>query len=263
MYSVILVDDEKIVLDNMQKVIHFEEFGFSLEGVFTNPNLALEEIPQIRPQLIITDIKMPQMDGLEFTGKIRQILPDTEIVILSGHDNFIFAQSAVKLGVSDYLLKPIRKSDYTNMLKEMYRKIDAKNNQAAYMQTLEKMAKNTYTPADAKTQSSQKKAPYSKIIMEAISYLQEHFTENITLSQAADYTHVSKNYLSDLFRKELDTSFGNYLTSLRMNKAKQLLSETDMKMYEISEAVGYKDYAYFSTQFKKYTGKTLSEFKGK
>lgn len=262
MYLLFLVDDEETVLHNMQKVFNFEDYGFTLAGVFTNPLIALEQAKVVQPHLIITDIKMPQMDGLEFTGQIKSILPDAEIVILTGHDNFIFAQSAIKLGVSDYLLKPIRKADYSNMLKAMQKKLDEKYHQVTYVRTLEKMAKNTYKPVTHDEEETSGGACFSSNIMEAIDYIQQHFTENITLSEVAEYTHLSKNYLSDLFRKELSTSFGNYLTSIRMNKAKQLLTETDLKMYEISEQVGYHDYAYFSTQFKKHTGKTLSEFKG-
>lgn len=146
------------------------------------------------------------------------------------------------------------------MLRKMYKKIDSRKHQASYVETLEKMVHHTYSEPSPNVLEKQLQ-PFSQNIMYAIDFVQNHYTENISLSDVASYAHLSKNYISDLFRKELNISFGGYLTSVRMEQAKKYLTETDMRMYEICTAVGYNDYAYFSTQFKKYTGKTLSEFR--
>lgn len=122
MYSLVLLDDEKIVLQGIQKVFHLEDYGFQVTGAFNNPLKALESLEELKPDLIITDVKMPQMDGLEFSARVREILPDTEIVILSGYDEFSNAQHALKLGVRDYLLKPIKKADFAAMLTRMQQK---------------------------------------------------------------------------------------------------------------------------------------------
>ena len=111
-------------------------------------------------------------------------------------------------------------------------------------------------------QRQENSAP-SKIILSAIGYIDEHYHENINLSDVAGKIFISKNYLCDLFKKELNVTFIDYVTNLRIEKAKQLLSQSDMKMYEISEAVGYNDYAYFSQIFKRHTGVTLSEYRKK
>mgnify|MGYP002572202444 CR=1 FL=1 len=83
MFSMVLLDDEKIVLQGIQKVCEKEDFGFEVKGAFCDPLKALDALPELRPQLIITDVRMPQMDGLQFAEKAKQILPETEIVILS------------------------------------------------------------------------------------------------------------------------------------------------------------------------------------
>ena len=116
MFSMVLLDDEKIVLQGIQKVCEKEDFGFEVKGAFCDPLKALDALPELRPQLIITDVRMPQMDGLQFAEKAKQILPETEIVILSGYRDFSYAQTAVKIGVSDYLLKPIKKANFAEML---------------------------------------------------------------------------------------------------------------------------------------------------
>lgn len=109
----------------------------------------------------------------------------------------------------------------------------------------------------------QEMAAPSKMIRAALDYINEHFHENISLMDVAENINISKNYLCDIFKKELGVTFINYVTNLRIEKAKEYLTGTDMKMYEVSNAVGYNDYAYFSQIFKKHTGKTLSSYRKK
>lgn len=273
MYKLIILDDEEIVIKGMQKVFHFPDFGFEVAGTYSNPVQAMQQLEEIHPDLIITDVRMPLMDGLEFAHKARKILPDVEIVILSGYDDFSYAQTAIKIGVSDYLLKPIKKKDFQKMLKEMYQRIEEKIKQVSYMETMQRFADTSYreifAEKDEKQESDGARSMFggirneklSKSVLAAIAYIQEHLQDNISLAEVAEHINISKNYLSDLFRKELDVTFVTFVTQLRIEKAKHYLAKTDMKMYEISSAVGYPDSAYFSTLFKKHTGKTLSEFR--
>ena len=243
-----------------------------MAGTYSNPVQAMQQLEEIRPDLIITDVRMPLMDGLEFAHKAKVMLPDVEIVILSGYDDFSYAQTAIKIGVSDYLLKPIKKKDFQKMLRQMYQRIEDKIKQVSYMETMQRFADTSYRKIFAEKEEQAQdgsKSTFggirnenlSKSILMAIAYIQDHLQENISLAEVAEHINISKNYLSDLFRKELDVTFVNFVTHLRIEKAKHYLAETDMKMYEISSAVGYPDSAYFSTLFKKHTGKTLSEFR--
>ncbi len=517
MYSMILVDDEKIVLRGIRKVCEKENFDFEIIGAFSNPAEALDALPGLRPHLIITDIKMPQMDGLELSVRAKEILPDVEIVILSGYSDFTYAQTAVKIGVSDYLLKPIKKTDFAQTLSRIREKIQNRAGQSAYYRALQEYAQSSQTevknhfflqlaekggtdPAYIHTfcekmdlhpeeeesilikfvitefqmeedfssaigklteemkellepygqaesfltdeevfvlvygpgcashrddivsiaesvlqskrlrhlflvagvsqpftglrhmyaarnecdsqiliaQAGNTEEPFEKqnldisipygdmealtraivrnnreqmqecidriynmpahtlyrdysysltfiimlrlshmiirygqgnqnisgeilnirnlkheyprlaqqkalvertaekaaeltngsdtytsvrIVQEAVDYIQAHYNENISLADVSDHINISKSYLCDLFKKELNVTIINYITNLRMEKAKELLVSTDMKMYEISLQVGYNDYAYFSQIFKKLTGSTLSDYR--
>lgn len=528
MYRLILVDDEPVVLKGIQSVFNLTDFGFSLIKTYTNPLIALQELSETQPDLIITDVKMPQMDGLEFSAQAKRIRPSAQIVILSGHDNFSYAQAALRLGASDYLLKPIKKKDFEKMLNTAKRQLMDQSSHIAQKQQLEEAAKlnysilrnrfferllqtgtlddsemrvlysqlgfcfehssfvllkfvlwemdvpadymslleriiielshilgqialveefytdeflylfvydfknvifaedelmakvSTYVEAKAKEgirllygisdiykdissnilkavtecdeiiltngrshtgnksaldnlytdyselhlpnadidalfsaisagdtdwiktivseiyrspaitlyrdfglsitllilikmchiqnryiQSAPGQAPSiipemininylsghfgstcalqafildnalhlaelvktqeinapSKIMLSAIRYIDTHYTENINLSHVAGQIYISKSYLCDLFKKEMNVTFIDYVTNLRIEKAKYLLSHSDMKMYEISEAVGYNDYAYFSQIFKRHTGTTLSNYR--
>lgn len=522
-FKLFLVDDEEIVRIGIQKIYHMEEYGFEIAGSYGNPAKALADMVEKKPDLIITDIRMPRMSGLEFAQKAKEILPDVEVVILSGYDDFSYAQKAVKIGVRDYLLKPVKKEDFVSMLQEMHERIEKKYSQRENYQQLRQRAQrstnelknyfflelvdNVYSGSarlqkmydelgmdfqdlpfvlikfdlthavfkedtmtsigrltqeveddleafgytedflsdeqlyfllydfpeemeevirqvaeDYETSSEWEELhltvavsgkyqgmdavfdanaecnrqiwsrnlhtgnsemdvqnvinhynitiPYaemedffraitmgdpvkgnealdriyaiptkmqpplsldfsysltfmlllrmyqvqqnyendkkiippelleignlkkqfssieeqrelvgdfseeivkllknedtaapSKIMTNVLDYINHHFTENITLSDTAEAAAVSKSYLCEIFKKELGITFINYITNLRIERAKQLLSGSDMKMYEISSAVGFNDYTYFSQIFKKKTGMTLSQYR--
>lgn len=145
MYRLLLLDDEEIVTRGIQKVFDLEKSGFQVVGVFQNPQKALESLPGLQPDLMITDIKMPQMSGLDFAAEAKQLLPESEIVILSGYGDFGFAQSAVKIGVSDYLLKPIKKDDFQQMLDTMHAKLEEKKTQKQQADNMALLLQNSYT----------------------------------------------------------------------------------------------------------------------
>lgn len=528
MYNVVLVDDEEIVLAGIQKVYHLEDYGFTVAGAFIDAGEALEHLADLSPELIISDMKMPKLSGLEFIDRAKKIVPNAEFVVLSGHDDFVYAQESLKLGVSDYLLKPVRRDTFSEMLTRMKEKIDAKladldyysrveswltentedlttkffvdlsendvfdqnlyrllakqyntdiledvfllvrisiqsmSDAEDYISSVERLgetgvellsdygrvyrfqtddaisflvtrskegqitdedrqhieaemiqliearnaagdaltvgvsrvhrglkhlfqarnesiryifmtdarldirtdehelgrlevdaklpyleiehlfqeisAGNTagvekairkayeparaYIAADVKDYASlitfliilrvyqtqtrveqgltiirhsqldirqighdyptlesqislamgaslklteaiakQGVGSGKKIIQEALDYIEQHFCENISLTDVAKAISISKNYLANLFKKELDITLINYVTNLRIEEAKRLLRQGNLKMYEVAGAVGYNDYAYFSQLFKKHTGVTLSKYK--
>lgn len=185
----------------------------------------------------------------------------------------------MKIGVSDYLLKPIKKADFSDMLHRMYARIEAKSGQAAYYQVLDGYARGLVGKEEVEnvvSSSTMKDVGQrpgmvnpegdqsaTKIVRDALSYIKKHYNENISLTDVAEYANVNKSYLCDVFKKEQNVTIINYMTNLRIEKAKELLLHTDMKMYEISVEVGYNDYTYFSQIFKRNTGSTLSEFRKK
>ena len=175
--------------------------------------------------------------------------------------------------------KPIKKTDFGDMLHRMYERLEAKIGQAAYYQVLDGYARGLVGEEEVKHVVSSvqpvnvaqrpgvlakegEQSP-TKIVRDALYYIRRHYNENISLTDVAEHINVNKSYLCDVFKKEQKVTILQYMTNLRIEKAKELLLHTDMKMYEISVEVGYNDYTYFSQIFKRNTGETLSEFRKK
>ena len=129
MYSVFLVDDEPIVLEGIRSKINWEEAGFTFAGEATDGEIALSMIHELKPDILITDIKMPFMDGLELSAAIKKTQPWIKIIILSGHDEFDYAKKAISIGVEDYLLKPFTSEDVITSLKKIAGQIDRERTQ--------------------------------------------------------------------------------------------------------------------------------------
>ncbi|NLN64100.1 MAG: response regulator [Clostridiaceae bacterium] len=133
MFKVFLVEDEIVVREGIRKNILWEQYGFRYTGDAPDGELALPLIRQIQPDLLITDIKMPFIDGLELIELIRKELPKIKIVIISGYDNFSYAQQAIGLGVEQYLLKPITKGKMVEILIGLREKMEAERQQQEYL----------------------------------------------------------------------------------------------------------------------------------
>jgi len=140
MFKVFLVEDEIVVREGIRKNINWEQYGFLYAGDAPDGELALPLIRQIRPDLLITDIKMPFMDGLALSELVRKELPETKIVIISGYDDFTYAQHAIRMGVEQYLLKPIIKEKMVDLLATLHKKMEAEQRQRDYLAMFQREA---------------------------------------------------------------------------------------------------------------------------
>ncbi|MBT2291881.1 response regulator [Paenibacillus albidus] len=124
MKKIMLVDDEILIRENIRDSVNWEKEGFIYCGDASDGELALPLIEQWMPDILITDIKMPFMDGLELSAAVRQRMPEIKIIILSGYDDFHYAQAALRLGVEDYCLKPVSSADLIQLLHAAGKRID-------------------------------------------------------------------------------------------------------------------------------------------
>jgi two-component system, response regulator YesN len=244
MYKVVVVEDEKLVRQGIVRGTDWTRINCMVVGEAEDGEKGLETARKYHPDVIITDICMPRMSGIEMVEALREEENDAVVIFLTAYEDFSYAQKAVRLDAADYLLKPFEDGD----LEDAVERILEKNRKKA--QEEEKNPECTL-----------KKGDKSKYIMDAIAYIEENYADpNISVRSAAERLSISEGHLSHLFRKETDFTFLSYLMQCRMRAAKNLLKDHRRKVYEVAEMVGYKDITYFSVTFKKQVGVSPSEY---
>ncbi|MCF0148043.1 MAG: response regulator [Clostridium sp.] len=237
--KILVVEDESPIREWLSYTIKNVSDDFELIGSANNGKEAYNLSLKFRPDVIITDIKMPIMDGLELSKKIKDIMPDVFIVILTNFAEFNYAKEAISFGAYEYLIKSeIRPKE----IKELLFRIDEK-------------IKEKEIDSDVHiVNKKDNKKKYSKTIEKSIKYIEENYSNHISLIDVAKHIYLSHEYFSRLFKEEVGENFSTYLTLYRMNKAKELIKGTDMKISQIAMEVGYANPGYFSKNYKKYMG---------
>lgn len=244
--SVIIVDDEMIARKGIRDCLDWEMYGFEIKGLFDTSLQALEYLKTEKIDIVITDIRMPMMDGLELVRESREAKVESHFIILSGYDQFAYAQKAIRYGVEGYLLKPIKEEELLEILetiKKKYFKDDA---------------------FEAKTNLILNRQKYSKTVRELVDYVDRNLDqEELSLKYMADNVlFMNSGYLSKLFVKETGYKFSTFLMIKRMERALQLFrNQEGITVYEVAEQSGFgKNPQYFSTVFKKYYGMPPSDY---
>lgn len=359
MWKTVIIDDDPNLLEGMRHSIPWGELNAEWIGEETDGRAGLELIMHVKPDIVICDVDMPIMNGLEMIEKLRSRNYSGKIIILSGYAEFEYARQALRLDVDDYLNKPVSIDTMKSVLHRVIQDLNAhreqlrtvfrvnnKNSQEAesasvslrsvpfyhrfaqairnghenqvlemidgHMDPLgesvfeqsevmlfvsELLAIVSFTLFDLSLDldridmpdkpamddnlqytvpalkewlghvasaimehMNQDDNPRHRKIVEFIKeYTDQHYMENLTLGSMAEKVNVSKNYLGQIFKNVVNQSFNSYLTQVRMEKAKQMLMHENLYIYEVAERVGYNSISYFSTQFKKYTGKNPTE----
>ena len=371
MYKIFIVEDEELLRNGMKNNVKWEEEGYIFCGEARDGEEALPLIRNIIPDIVITDIKMPFMNGLELSRILKKEIPNIRIMVLTGYDEFEFAREALSIGADEYILKPFsseklivalngiakkinedKKNKIWNFEKyivEKYfiKKIQNKKNVISkdfykndnedieeffrlgniehiddfvneYIKRLDGALGYSYiyiyytlmnifmiaaklikelNEEDVisiipemkdieflcfsinsieelkrfliqlfikviKFRDDNRNNRYGKIIEEAKKFMhKEYMNPELSLNLVAHKINVSPNHFSTIFRNGMGEVFIDYLTKIRIKKAKELLVSSPMKTYEIAERIGYNDSHYFSYIFKKITGLTPSEYK--
>lgn len=244
MNKVVIVDDESIILEGLSKTLPWGKWNCEVVATAGDGEEGKEIIRRYRPDIVFSDIAMPGVDGLKMIAGIKSEFPDMEISILTGYRDFEYAQEAVRLGVRRFLLKP-------SSMKEIEEAVDAMTQKL-------KKKKDFFEPDEPKEKSD---TANSFIVKNAIKYIEEHYTERLTLLEVAEQTYVSQWHLSKLLNKDTGHSFSDLLNMKRIKKAQELLGDQSLRIGEIAEKVGFLDTPHFSRVFKKITGVSANEYR--
>lgn len=239
MIKLLIVDNEKSIRIGFKKFIDWEKHGIEFINAFSNGCDALEYMLKNPIDILITDIKMPKMDGLTLLNELnnRNIKPKITIVLTESGE-YQLVRNCFKLNVDDYLLK----SNYNH----------------------HNIANLIHTILNDKFKLKEKylnNRGYSFEVTRILDFLNNNYHKNVSLNSISESINYSESYLSHLFSKEVGMPLFEYLNKLRIEKAKFFLYNTNLKIYEISCKVGFKTVEHFSRLFKKYTGVSPKHYK--
>ncbi|MCL2034700.1 MAG: response regulator [Oscillospiraceae bacterium] len=245
-YTCIVVEDEDPIRKNITKKILHSSLPLHVSGEAYDGREAMRLIEEDPPDIVVTDIQMPVMDGLELCDELYFAYPRIFKIIITGHNDFDYAQRAIRYGVEDFILKPVSDSELFSALHRVTVKLDARYTEIAAL----RLPVNT-EPKEAE-----------RIIVAVETFIRENYRSQISLGDLAEKVGYTADYLSKLFKKMRNESPSRLLLKLRMNEAKYLLANhPEYEVKEISEIVGYSEPSYFSRVFKSYTGIYPSEYR--
>ncbi len=246
MFNLLIADDTPLISATIARTAREGNLGFDTIVEARNGLEAVELARKIHPHIVIMDIRMPGMDGLRAAEIIRSEFPKTKIVFLTAYDEFSYAQAALKIGSADYLLKPVRPTEFLTVLKRLVD--DLLRDNAA----LEK------TAAEAGSSALLKRDPASR----AIAYIQQYYDRpSISLNELAKVAHLSPSHLAYVLKEKLGMSYKQYVTMQRLDAAKRLLQTTDWTIDTIAEQVGYPNVTNFYRLFQRETGQTPAAYR--
>ena len=237
MHKIYLVDDDRLILDKYwARRRLFMECGFEICGAETDPRKALEEIREIRPDAVLSDLKMPGLTGIELLEELMRETLRPLFVIVSVYTEYKEIRKLFLTYGFDYLVKPVADSDLVDLLNRLADKIN-------YIQPV----------IERKTQSRR--------LDEILQYLRDHSYMNHSLESIGERFSIKSGALCNLFAKHMNTTFSAYLNSVRMERAKGLLLTTHKQLKEIAVICGYGDAFYFTRVFHKTYGMSPSRFR--
>lgn len=239
--TILIVDDEPRTREGIRKTLEGWSAGRNEIRTAASGVEAAEWLKEQSADLLITDVRMPEFSGLSLVEAVQDYPSKPVVLIMSGHADFQYAQQAIKLGVVDYLLKPIEKEQ----LIQTVEKALELGEQQRRIQTMQKLVDPKLL--DARERGDQRLNPQ---VSEAIAYVEAHLGEPVTMREIAELLHLNSSYFSVLFKEQMGINFSEYLTRKRVQRAKELLVQTALPISEIAEKVGYQTDKYFIKVFK-------------
>lgn len=249
--TMLIVDDEPRTRQGLKKTL--DTWSEGKYDIFTaaNGEEAIEFMQKQKVHILITDIRMPEITGLQLLKAAKEQDINPVIIVISAYSEFEYAQEALRLGVTNYLLKPISKKVLIEAVESAEHSV-AKQEQAGMIEKV----------VDKKLVSLYSQNPSNpEPIREAIEYINNSLKNEITQKEVADHVHLNPSYLSVLFKEHVKLTFSEYVTRRRIQRAKELLITTNLPIYDIAEESGYKTAKYFIKIFKEMEGVTPSAYR--
>lgn len=238
-WKILAADDEGYIREALQKLMNWEKMGCTLVAVASDGQELIEQMETEHPDILITDIQMPVMNGLEVCKYVYETCPETQVILLTAYSDFEYAKTAIRYSACEYVLK-------VSLMEELPVAVEK--------------ATGKLEQAKKEIEKTEKEGP-ERLILQVERYIDEKYKSKISLDDIADTLHVNRSYLSRLYKNKTGVNLFDAILYRRIEAAKEYILNTDMKTYEVSEAVGVDDAGYFSKMFKKTTGMSPKEFR--
>lgn len=242
----LLIADDEVVIQHGLLGLPWKDVGITRVMCTDNGAEALKLLYSFQPDVMLADIQMPGMTGLELAHIVKEQEKECRLILLSGYGTFEYAREAIKYGVFEYLLKPSSPQEILDSVRRAVRDI-GKERAEERREAMERENNRIFSAEE-------------KSISDILRYIEQNYMTDITLATLSEYMHFSSAYLSRLIKKETGYNFIKLLTMMRMLKAAELLTTTNLKVYAICERVGIADQRYFSQVFRKTFGYTPMEY---
>jgi two-component system, response regulator YesN len=234
MYKLLITEDEYEIRNGLCNFFPWKAIGFEVVGQAENGKQAFDFIQVHNVDVILCDIIMPIMSGLELVDLLREKKHKTKVIFFSAHKDFEYAQKALEYGVKSYILKSTNFNELIRVFSKIKSELDSEN-------TEDKILLENNMNFNEKIISAIKK------------YVEDHY-KDVTLEDLTKQINMNPDYISKFFKKNTGTNFSDYLTEIKMIKASEFLDNVQFKTYEISDLVGYSNSFNFTRAFKNYYG---------
>ena len=241
MWKVLAADDEAYIREALKKLINWEKMNCVLIDVVDDGQELINKIEEEEPDIVITDIQMPEVNGMDVCKYLYETYPETQVIILTAYSDFSYAKTAIKYIICDYVLKVSIMDELPDAIEK------AIGNLNQLKREIEKNEK------DLLEQLS--------LIQQIDHYIEQNYKKKLSLDDIAEALHINSSYLSRVYKLKKGKNLFDNILNLRIEAAKDYLINTDMRTYEISELVGVEDASYFSKMFKKITGLSPKEYR--
>ena len=254
MYRVVIAEDEDIIRKGLVYSIPWADMGCTVVGEAANGVEGVALIQRLEPDIVVADINMPILDGL---GMIRQTYEqyDYSAIILSGYSNFEYARTAIRYGVTGYLLKPLKREDLAEAIRDAKEKCMQRRSWMSHKKEKEEWKNIQLIPKEGTSSED------DAVVKEMLAFIRQHYREKLVLQDVVDALNYSETFLNKKFKKQMGTTFIEYLNRFRIQKALELLREGRTAVQDVSWQCGIGDYKYFNMVFKKYIGITPDAFR--
>ena len=250
MYKILLAEDDSAMRFVYSKMKEFVIEGFKITKEVTNGKSALEALEKEHFDLLLTDIRMPFMDGTELLKEIKERKIDVSVIFVSSYDDFEYVRQGIVYGAVDYILKPVDSENLKSALRRVRKRLESKKTSSTLSQEVLKALESINICGDE-----------NGFVKQVCEFLSENKNLEMTMEEISANLNFSKDYFGKLFKKNFGVTFNRFFTLVKIEYAKELLLSGGYKTYQVAEILGYSGADYFTKVFREVTGKTPSEFK--